>query len=99
MQGGTPRGDHISTEAGLQAPSVATVMDGPEAVSLREMGGRPVPAETVQDDHVMGLQIDVLLDAVRYLVALNVHIQDSVWAALVPGGVGGVHLGGQEEVS
>ena len=38
MQGGTPRGDHISTEASLQAPSVATVMDGPEAASVREKG-------------------------------------------------------------
>ena len=98
MQGGAPRGDHISTEVGLQAPSVATVMDGPEAASVREMGGKPVPAETVQDDHVMGFQIDVPLDALRYLVALDVHIQDSVWAALIPGGDGGCHLGGQEEV-
>ena len=63
------------------------------------MGGKPVPAETVQDDHVMGLQIDVPLDALRYLVALDVHIQDSVWAAPGTGGDGGLHLGGQEEVS
>ena len=96
MQGGTPRGDHISTEAGLQAPSAATVMDGPEAASVRKMGGKPVPAKTVQDGHIMGLQIDVQLDALRYLVALDVHIQDSVWAALVPGGVGGLHLGDQK---
>ena len=54
MQCGTPRGDHISTKAGLQAPSVATVMDGLEAATVREMGDMPVPAETVQDDHVMG---------------------------------------------
>ena len=98
MQGGTPRGDHISTEAGRQAPSVATVMDGPEAASVREKGGKPVPAETVQDDHIMGLQIDVLLDVAWYLVALDVHIHDSVRTALVLGGIGGLHLGGQEEV-
>ena len=47
MKCGTPRGDLISTEASLQASSFATVMDGPEAASVREMGGKPVPAETV----------------------------------------------------
>ena len=26
-------------------------MDGPEAAPVREVGGKPVPAETVQDDH------------------------------------------------
>ena len=98
MQGGTPRGDHISTEASLQAPSVATVMDGPEAALVREKGGKPVPAETVQDDHIMGLLLDVLLGVAWYLIALDVHIQDSVRTALVPGGIGGLHLGGQEEV-
>ena len=98
MQGGKTRGDQISTEAGLRAPSLATVMDGPEAAPVREMGDRPVPAESVQDDHVMGLHIDVPLDALRYLVALDVDIQESVRAALVPGGDGGLHLGGQEEV-
>ena len=55
MQCGTPRGDHISTQTGLQAPSIAAVMDGPEAAPIREMGGKPVPAEFVQDDHVIGL--------------------------------------------
>ena len=53
MKCGTPRGDLISTEASLQAPSFATVMDGPEAAPVRERGGKPVPAKTVQDDHVM----------------------------------------------
>ena len=62
------------------------------------MGGKPVPAENVQDDHVMGLQIDFPLHALRHLVALDVHIQASVWAALVTGGDGGLHFGGQEEV-
>ena len=52
---GTPTGDRISTEAGLQAPSVPTVMDGPKAAPVWEMGGKPVPAEVVQDDHVVGL--------------------------------------------
>ena len=33
------------------------------------MGGKAVPAETVQTDHVMGLQIHVPLDVLRYLVA------------------------------
>ena len=54
MQCNTPRGDVISTEAGLQAPSVATVMDGLEAALVWEMGGKPVLAEAVQDDHVVG---------------------------------------------
>ena len=49
MKCGTPRGDLISTEASLQAPSFAPVMDGPEAAPVWEMGGKPVPAETVQD--------------------------------------------------
>ena len=98
MQCGTPRGDHISTEAGLRAPSIATVMDGSEAASVREMGGKPVPAETVQDDHVMGFQLYFPLHVRRHLVLLNVHIQDSVRAALVPGGDGGLHFRGQEEV-
>ena len=31
--------DRISTEASFQAPSIATLMDGPEAPSIREMGG------------------------------------------------------------
>ena len=74
-------------------------MDGPEAAPVREVGGKPVPAETVQDDHVMGLQIDVPLDVLRYLVALDVHIQDPVRAALGTGGDGGLHFGRQEEVS
>ena len=94
MQGGTPRGDHISTEASLQAPSVATVMDGPKAASVREKGGKPVPAETVQDDHIMGLLLDVLLGVAWYLIVLDVHIQDSVRTAFVPGGIGDLHLGG-----
>ena len=53
MKYGTPRGDLISTEVSHQAPSFATVMDGPEAAPVREMGGKPVPAETVPDDHVV----------------------------------------------
>ena len=98
MQGGTPRGDHISTEASLQAPSVATVMDGPEAAAIREKGGEPVPAETVQDHDIMGLLLDVLPGVAWYLIVLDVHIQDAVQTAFVPGGLGGLHLGGQEEV-
>ena len=94
MQRGTPRGDPISSEAGLQAPSVATVMDGPEAAPVWEMGGKPVPAEAVQDDHVMGFQVNVLPYAWRHLVALDVHVQDSVWAPLATGGDGGLRLGG-----
>ena len=74
-------------------------MDGPEAALIREMGGKPVPAETVQDDHVIGLQSYVPSYGRRNLVRLVVHIQDSVRTALVLGGIGGRHLGGQEEVS
>ena len=73
-------------------------MDGPEAAPVREMGGKPAPAETVQDDHVMGFQIHFLPYARRHVVVLDVHIQDSVWAALATGGDGGLHFGGQEEV-
>ena len=53
MKCGTPRRDLISTEASIQASYFATVMDGPEAAPVREMGGKPVPAKTIQDDHVM----------------------------------------------
>ena len=53
MKCGTPRGDLISTEASLKASSFATIMDGPKAAPVREMGGKPVPAETVHDDHAM----------------------------------------------
>ena len=53
MQCGTARGDRISTQAGLKAPSVATVMDGLEAAPIWEMGGKPVPAEAVDDDQVV----------------------------------------------
>ena len=74
-------------------------MDGPEAAPIREMGGKPVPAETVQDDHVIGLQPYFPSYGRRNLVRLVVHLQDSVRTALVPGGIGGLHLGGQEEVS
>ena len=73
-------------------------MDGPEAASVREKGGEPVPAETVQDDHIMGLLLDVLLGVAWYLIVLDVHIQDSVRTAFAPGGTGGLYLGGQEEV-
>ena len=73
-------------------------MDGPEAASIREMGGKPVAAETVQDDHVIGLQFYFPPHGWRHLVLLDVHIQDSVRTALVPGGDGGLHLRGQEEV-
>ena len=85
-------------EASLQAPSIATVMDGPEAASIQEVGGKPVPAETVQDDHVIGLQFYFLPHGQRHLVLLDVHIQDSVRTALVPVGDGGLHLRGQDEV-
>ena len=73
-------------------------MDGPEAASIREMGGKPVPSKTVQDDHVMGFQLNLLPHGRRHLVLLDVHIQDAVRTALVPGGDGGLHLRGQEEV-
>ena len=99
MQCGTPRGDHFSTEAGLQAPSIATGMDGPEAAPVREKGGMPVPAETVEDDYVMGFLGDLLSGAWRYLTVLDVHVQDAVWAARARCGDGGLHLGGQDEVS
>ena len=59
MKCGTPRGDLISTKASLQAPSFATAMDGLEAAPVREMGGKPVPAHTVQDDHVMYLPLNL----------------------------------------
>ena len=94
MQGGTPRGDHISTEASLQAPSVATVMDGPKAAPVWEMGGKPVPAQAVQDDHVVGFQVNFLPYAGRHSVALEVHIPDPVRTSLAPGGDGGLHRGG-----
>ena len=73
-------------------------MDGPEAASIREMGGKPVPSETVQDDHVMGFQLNLLPHGRRHLVLLDVHIQDAVRTALVPDGDGGLHLRGQERV-
>ena len=94
MQCGTPRGDHISTEAGLQAPSVSTVMDGTEAAPVWEMGGKPVPAEGVQDDHSVGFQVNFLPYVERHPVALEVHIQASVWTPPATGGDGGLHLGG-----
>ena len=78
MQCGTPRGDPISTEAGPHAPSVATVLDGPEAAPVWEMGGKPVPAAAVQDDHVVGFHVNFLSYFGRHLVALEVHIKDSV---------------------
>ena len=99
MQCGTPRGDRISTEAGLQASSVATVIDGPEAAPFCEMGSKPMPAEVVQDDHVVGFQVPLLSYARWRLVALEVHIKDSVWTPLARGGDGGLHFGGEEEVS
>ena len=98
MQSGTPRGDRISTEAGLQAPSVATLMDGPEAAPVWEMGGKPVPAEAVQDDHVVCLQVHCLAYSGRHPVALEVRVKDPVWTSYATGGDGGLHLGGQEEV-
>ena len=99
MQCGTPRGDLISTQAGLQAPSVATVMDGLEAAPVWETGGKLVLAEAVQDDHVVRFQFNFLSYAWRHPVALEVHIQDSVWTPLATGGDGGLHLGGQEGLS
>ena len=73
-------------------------MDGPEAASIREMGGKPVPSETVQDDHVMGIQLNLLPHGRRNLVRLVVHIQDAVRTVPVPGGDDRLHLRGQEEV-
>ena len=67
---------------------------GPEAAPFWEMGGKPVPAETVQDDHVMGFEMNFLSYARRHLVVLDVHIQDLVWASLATGGDGGLHFGG-----
>ena len=96
---GTPRGDLISTEAGLQALSFATVMDGPEAAPVWEMGGKPVPAEAVRDDHVVCPQVNPFSYAWWHPVALGVHIKDPVWTAPSTGGDCGLHLGGQEEVS
>ena len=72
---------------------------GARGAPVWEMGGKPVPAETVQDDHVMGFQINFSPYARRHLVVLDAYIQDSVWAALATGGDGGLHFGGQEEVS
>ena len=94
MQGGTPRGDLISTEAGLQAPSVANVMDGPKTAPVSEKGVKPVPAKDVQDDDVVGFQINLLPYYGRHLVALDVHIQDPVRTSLATGGDGGLHRGG-----
>ena len=99
MKCGTPRGDLISTEASLQAPSFATVMDGPEVALIREMGGKPVPAETVHDEYVVYPPLNLFTRARRDLVVLEVYIKDSVWASPSIGGHGGPHVGGQEEVS
>ena len=81
MKCGTPRGDLISTEAGLQAPSFATVMDGPKAAPIREMGGKPVLAEPVQDEHVVYPPLNLFTRARRDWVVLEVYIKDSVWAS------------------
>ena len=88
MQCGTPRGDRISTQASLQAPSVASVMDGPEAAPVWPMGGKPVPAEVVQDDHGVGIQVNLWTYNGRHLVPLEAHIKDSVWTSLATGGDG-----------
>ena len=94
MQCGTPRGDLISTEASLQAPSFATVMDGPEAAPVSEMGGKPVPAKTV-----MYPPINLFSRVRRDPVVQGVYKKDSVWAPPSTGGHGGFHVGGQEVVS
>ena len=99
MKCGRPRGDLISIEANLQAPSFATVMDGLEVASVREKGGKPVPAKTVQDDHVMYPHFNFFSRVLRELVVLEVYIKDSVLAASLTGGHGAQHVGGQDEVS
>ena len=63
------------------------------------MGGKPVPAEAVQNDHIVGLQVNFLSYAWRHPVALEVHIKDSVWSPPAMGSDGGLHLGRQEEFS
>ena len=73
----TKRGSHLHI-AGLQALSVATVMDGPEAAPIWEMGGKPVPAEAVQDDHVVCLVVSCFAYAGRHVVALEVHVKHPV---------------------
>ena len=73
-------------------------MDVPEAASIWEMRGKPVPSETVQDDHVMGILLNLLPHGRRNLVRPVVHIQDAVRTVLAPGGDDGLHLRGQEEV-
>ena len=92
MQCGTPRGDLIATEAGLKAPSIATVMDGPKAMPVWETGRKPVLAEAAHDDHVVCLQVNFLSYAWRP-IALEVHIKDSVWTPPSTGADGGLHLG------
>ena len=74
-------------------------MDSPEAALIREMGGKPVPAETVQDDHVIDLQsyvpsygggiwfVSLYTDRTRY----GLHLSRVELAVFI--------LGGQEEVS
>ena len=74
-------------------------MDGPEAAPVWEMGGKPVPAEAVQDDHGVCPQFNFLSRAQRDPVVLEVYIKDSVWASPSTGGHGGLHVRGQEEVS
>ena len=84
-QRGTRRRDLISTEAGLQAPSVATIVHGPEAALVLEEGGEPALAETVQDDDVLGLVGHYLPYRGRHLRSREVHVQDAVGAASVGG--------------
>ena len=90
----TKRGSHLH-----RGRSFATVMDGREAAPVWEMGGKPVPAEAVQDDHTVCPKGNLFSHAPRDPVALEVYIKDSVWTSPSTGGDGGLHLRGQEEVS
>ena len=96
MKYGTPTGDLISTMACLRASPFAT---GLRIVPVRETGGERVPAETVQDDHVMYPPLDFLVGLRRDLVVWEVYIKDLVWAPSLTGGPSGPHVGGEVEVS
>ena len=63
------------------------------------MGGKPVPAEAVQDDHVLCPQLNYFSREQRDPVVLEVYINDLVWPSSSTGGHGGLHVGGHEEVS
>ena len=57
MKCGTPRGDLISTEASLQAPSFTTVMDGPEAAPVRERGEASPCSRPISSGLCVGIQL------------------------------------------